>query len=256
MLLIDYSLETPQANLAFDEALLESLEPNSLYQPTTVLQSTLLDSEKSDEPSALESLRLWEMPSMCVIMGRGSKEAEVDLLACAQDGVPVLKRCSGGASIVAGPGCLMYSLLLSLEHRPPLRSIDTTHAFVMQKIHEAIATMVPQIHVQGTCDLSLGNRKFSGNAVKYKREWLLYHGTLLYQFPIATVSRYLKMPPRQPAYREARDHSDFLVNLECNPNSLRQALTVAWKADQPWASHPHSTTILNTMQSILGTKYA
>ncbi len=247
MLLIDYSLETPQANLAFDEALIESVDPNN---------PTANESESERVDAQLESLRLWEMPSMCVVMGRGSKATEVNQAACDADRVPILRRCSGGASIVAGPGCLMYSLLLSLKTRPALRSIDAGHAWVMQRITQAVSSVVPEICLQGTCDLTLRDRKFSGNAVRYKRDWLLYHGTLLYQFPLEAVSRYLEMPPRQPVYRDDRKHDAFLVNLDCDSSRLRQAIQSVWQADQPWESHQHSTSILNTTQRILETKYA
>ncbi len=247
MLLIDYSLETPRANLAFDEAMIETVDPSSLNHP--VWSSEI-------EPSDLESLRLWEMPSTCVVMGRGSKGTEVNRAACDDDRVPILRRCSGGASIVAGPGCLMYSLLLSLVNRPALRSIDVGHSWVMQRVAKAVALVVPEIRLQGTCDLTLRDRKFSGNAVRYKRDWLLYHGTLLYQFPLTTVSRYLEMPPRQPEYRDARKHDDFVVNLDCDPIRLRHALQSVWQADQAWSAHPHATSILNTTQRLLETKYA
>ena len=252
MLLIDHPLATPQANLAFDEAIIESVDPSQAY-PT--LDSSL-DAELPRNPASLESLRLWEISTLCVVMGRGSKPTEVNLTACKKDGIPVLQRCSGGASIVAGPGCLMYSLLLSLENRPNLRSIDTAHAFVMQRIRQAVASIVPDIRLQGTCDLTLRERKFSGNAVRYKRDWLLYHGTLLYRFPLEAIPRYLEMPPRQPSYRQSREHANFLVNLECDSAQLRQALAKEWHANQPWTSHRHATVIHETAQRILAAKYA
>jgi lipoate-protein ligase A len=247
MLLIDYSAPTPQANLAFDEAIIESVDPVK-FDPSASLPETA--------HAELESLRLWEMPKRCVVMGRGSKIAEVNQRKCEQDQVPILKRCSGGASIVAGPGCLMYSLLLSLETRPALRSIDAAHAWVMDRVSQAVSMVVPDVELQGTCDLTLANRKFSGNAVRYKRDWMLYHGTLLYRFPLELISQYLEMPPRQPTYRSSRDHANFLVNLDCDPIALRNAFTVVWQADQPWTSHRHATTLRQTAQRLLATKYA
>lgn len=247
MLLIDHSFQTPQANLAFEEALIESVDPSYVDHPPSV--SEVADAE-------LESLRLWEMPSLCVVMGRGSKIAEVNERKCREDRVPILKRCSGGASIVAGPGCLMYSLLLSLEKRPALRSIDATHAWVMQRVCQAVSRVVPNVQFRGTCDLTLRDRKFSGNAVRYKRNWLLYHGTLLYRFPLEIIPQYLEMPPRQPAYRESRGHADFLVNLDCEPGPLRQAFSNVWQADQPWTSHQHAVTLQETAQRLLDSKFA
>ncbi len=246
MLLIDHSEQTPQANLALDEALIESVDP---------VHPDPLAANSGFSHAELESLRLWEMPELCVVMGRGSKSAEVNQQKCEQDGIPVLKRCSGGASIVAGPGCLMYSLLLSLEKQPSLRSIDAAHAWVMHRVGQAVSMVVPNVQLQGTCDLTLLNRKFSGNAVRYKRDWILYHGTLLYRFPIELIPQYLEMPPRQPIYRGARDHADFLINLGCDPMQLRSAFKVVWQADQPWALHPHAAAIRTTAQRLLDTKY-
>ena len=34
-------------------------------------------------------------------------EVEVDTQACRGRGIPILRRASGGAAIVGGPGCLM-----------------------------------------------------------------------------------------------------------------------------------------------------
>src|SRR5580698_6741719 len=111
MQLLDFTLPTPAENLALDEALLEQAEAGS-------------------EPS--EVLRLWESPQMVVVVGRSSQvPVEVDLAACRTDGLSILRRTSGGLSIVAGPGCLMYSLVLSYENRPHLRSLDTAHRFVL-----------------------------------------------------------------------------------------------------------------------------
>jgi lipoate---protein ligase len=247
MLLIDYSERTPQANLAFEEALLESVDPVQLDPIAALPEYSHLE---------LEALRLWEMPELCVVMGRGSKIAEVHQSSCEQDRIPILKRCSGGASVVAGPGCLMYSLRLSLEARPALRSIDAGHAWVMQRVAQAVSMVVPDIQLQGTCDLTLDNRKFSGNAVRYKRDWMLYHGTLLYRFPLEHIPQYLQMPPRQPLYRDSRIHADFLVNLDCDPASLRSAFKTVWQADQPWVSHPHAVTLRSTAQRLLDTKYS
>ena len=83
---------------------------------------------------------MWESSEVAVVLGRSSqiaREANVD--ACRADNIPILRRCSGGCAVVIGPGCLMYSVLLSYERRPRLaaaggnivkrrRSFDPFHA--------------------------------------------------------------------------------------------------------------------------------
>ena len=165
--LLELTLETPAENLALDEAL-------------------LLAADEANEPQ--ETLRVWEPREPFVVLGSSSRIAdEVRLTDCKARRVAVLRRTSGGAAIVTGPGCLMYALVLSLEARPELRSIDRAHCFVLNHLARAIGTLAAGIAVRGTSDLAIGDRKFSGNSLRMKRAHLLYHGTLLYGFPLELI---------------------------------------------------------------------
>jgi lipoate-protein ligase A len=219
---LDLTLPTPEANLALDEALLEAAETTG--QPNEVL-------------------RVWEPDSTAVIVGRSSQLAdEVELAACRDAGVPVLRRTSGGAAVVIGPGCLMYALVLSYEKRPVLRAVDQAHRVVLGRIASTLRPLIGEICCRGTSDLALGLHKCSGNSVRCKRTHLLYHGTLLYDFPASTIEALLKMPPRQPEYRDGRSHGRFVVNLPLEPEALRRALREAWGVERPLDSWPEQET--------------
>lgn len=222
MLLLDLSLESAAENLALDEALLQ-------------------EAESRDEP--LEVLRLWEFAGSVVVVGRGSRvENEVEVALCKDQGVQILRRSSGGAAIVAGPGCLMYSTVLSYERRPDLRSIEKTHRFVLGQVLSAVQTHFPQATQRGTSDLALDQYKFSGNSLRCRRTHLLYHGTLLYDLPASGIQQYLKMPPRQPDYREGREHERFVRNLPVQANQLRQAVIDQWPIEGTLADWPRELT--------------
>ena len=219
---LDLSLPTPAENLALDEALLET-------------------AEAADRPC--ETLRLWESDRPVVVVGRSSRLAEeVHVDVCRRLGVPVLRRVSGGAAVVAGPGCLMYALVLSLERRPALRAIDQAHRTVLDTLAAALADSAPGLSRRGICDLTLGGRKVSGNAVRVKRRHLLYHGTLLYGFALEWIGRCLAMPPREPDYRNARPHEAFVANLPLPGDAIRRALRAAWRAEQACADWPQAIT--------------
>ena len=213
MELLDLTLATPAENLALDEALLD-------------------EAEQSEQPR--ECLRLWESDRPMVVVGRNSRvDLEVHEDACRAADVPVLRRTSGGCAIVAGPGCLMYAVVLSYELRPELRMLDVAHRFVLETIAAGLRPLLPSVERRGTSDLALGELKFSGNSLRCRRKALLYHGTLLYDFPLELVSKYLKMPPRQPDYRGDREHREFIVNLPMGAGTLRERLTAAWNATTP-----------------------
>src|SRR5215203_1570204 len=109
----DLSLPTPAQNLAFDEAVLEWVE---------------------EKHSGSEFLRLWESTQTMVVVGRSSRvEKEVNVQYCRQERIPILRRSSGGAAIVTGPGCLMYALVLSYVVRPELKDITRAHSFILEQ---------------------------------------------------------------------------------------------------------------------------
>lgn len=219
---LDLTLPTAAENLALDEALLEEAEAAS---------------------TSTEILRLWESPTPLVVVGRSSHvDAEVRVDACRTSGVPVLRRVSGGATIVAGPGCLMYALVLSYERQPHLRMLSNVHRYVLDTLVKAIAPLAPGVQCRGTSDLALGEQKFSGNSVRCRRNHFLYHGTLLYDFPLELIERYLAMPPRMPDYRDGRPHNGFVANLPVQVDSLRHALIAAWDAHQSCRDWPVDRT--------------
>ncbi len=243
MKLLELTLPTPEENLALDEA--------------------LLDQAEAGETSS-EVLRLWEPGAAMVVVGRSSKLVqEVKADECRHRGIPVLRRSSGGTSIVAGPGCLMYAVVLSLTDRPELRAIDQAHRFVLDQLAAALTPLVPDVRCRGTSDLVLGGRekcppaadascdresdtsealKVSGNSVRVKRDWLLYHGTLLYNFPIELIEACLPMPPREPAYRGGRSHRQFVANLPVSCNDLRKAMIAGWQVHDSLEDWPRERT--------------
>lgn len=250
---LDLTLPDAARNLALDEALL--LEADEL---------------PADRP-VRETLRLWEPAAPFVVLGRASQaEVEVRLDVCHARGIPVLRRTSGGATVVAGPGCLMYSLVLDLVRRPELRALDACHRFVLDTTSAALAPLAAGVTCRGTSDLVLDPeratkagagaacaaegpsiaRKVSGNSMQVKRRTVLYHGTLLYEFPLPLVGELLTMPPRQPEYRGGRPHGDFLANLGVGAAELRAQLRAAWQATNTRSDWPQAA-----VERLLAEKY-
>jgi lipoate---protein ligase len=222
MQFLDLTLDTPAENLALDEALLLAAESGSHEG---------------------ELLRLWEPREFMVVLGSSSHILdEVRLPTCRQRRIEVLRRTSGGAAILAGPGSLMYALILDRRQRPELRGIDTTHQWVLERLAAAIGRIVPSVERRGTSDLAVRERKFSGNSLRVRRDWLLYHGTLLYSFPLRLLDACLGTPPRQPAYRSGRRHSHFVINLPLDAKTLRETVRSAFDAGEPPATWPQDLT--------------
>lgn len=215
---LDLTLPSPEANLALDELLLARAEAGGN-----------------------QTLRFWESSSYFVVLGLGCKvDDDVNTPACVADQVPVLRRASGGGTVLQGPGCLSYALVLRIADHEPLRSITATNAYIMETMRDALAPIAGPLAFQGISDLSIEGLKISGNAQRRKKDWVLFHGTFLYAFDAQKVERYLRIPKRQPDYRANRAHSDFLRNLTVTTSDIKTAVRSIWKATQ---SAPSDTFI-------------
>lgn len=219
MKLLDLTLPTPVENVALDEALLDAAESGD----------------------SGEVLRLWEPAEHFVVAGRSSNlKVEIDLDACRRDRIAVVRRSSGGAAIVAGPGCLMYGVVLSYKRLPRLRMIDQAHSHVLGIVATALSKLGIDAKHQGLSDMVWNGRKISGNSLRCKRDHLLYHGTLLYRFDIGRISKFLRMPPRLPEYRAGREHAQFVANLPASVSDLRNAVITAFQAGEPATQWPQA----------------
>jgi lipoate-protein ligase A len=217
---LELTLPTPAANLACDEALMDMCE------------------EGYDQ----DILRFWEPQECFVVLGYSSKiSSEVHLSSCERHRIPVLRRSSGGGTVLQGPGCLNYSLVLQIRDQGPFKTITETSAFVMNSHKQALEPLIGrEIEIQGFTDMTLKGAKFSGNAQRRKRRFLLFHGTFLLRLDIALVEELLPLPVKQPAYRQSRGHRDFLTNLSIAPEAIRSALGKQWKATEALERTPHS----------------
>jgi len=218
MIQCDLTLSSPTENLACDEALLDLCEDGLCN----------------------ELLRFWEPSQYFVVLGYANQaRTEVNLPFCKQHGIPVLRRCTGGGTVVQGPGCLNYSLILRSDDSGPFHSIPATNDFVLKRHMEALAaTLRAPVSMQGQSDLTVGGLKFSGNAQRRKKHFLIFHGTFLLRLDLAMVEKILPLPSRQPTYRANRSHSDFLMNLHVQPDLLKRALLKAWAASEPLSEIP------------------
>jgi lipoate-protein ligase A len=218
MKLLDQTFPTPEQNLACDEALLDCAEAGE----------------------GEETLRFWEPANPFVVLGHSNRSArEVDASACEHLGIPVLRRCSGGGTVLQGPGCLNYALILRLDTAPTLASVTQANHFIMGRHRDALSALLCQpVEVEGVTDLVIAGRKFSGNAQRRKRHFLLFHGTFLLNLDLRLVEQVLLLPPKQPEYRGNRGHLDFLRNLHVSAAAVKEVLGASWQANLPLPSTP------------------
>ncbi len=215
----DLTLAAPAENLACDEVLLELAEEGG---------------------TAGEVLRVWEPMQYFVVVGYANRvAAEVNLPFCQANTIPVLRRCTGGGTVLQGPGCLNYSLVLRISESSPLQNIPATNDFILRRHQAALSELLQApIEMQGHTDLAIGGLKVSGNSQRRKRHFLLFHGTFLLHLDISLVEKALPLPSKKPDYRLNRSHNDFLLNIKVPSSRAKEALVKCWGATQPFTRIP------------------
>lgn len=202
--LIEQKFTSTEENLAFDALLLS-------------------EAETGQRPV---SLRFWEAREYTVVLGRGSIASDdIFIDRCKKDGIKVLQRISGGGTVLLGKGCVNYSAIIPYIHNPALKTIKKSFQFILEKIIFNFKKAGINLNLEPVSDLSLDNKKVSGNAQARKKMFLLHHGTFLYDFDIDRISFYLKNPKKYPVYRNSRAHKDFLTNLNLPRGQIINLLT-------------------------------
>lgn len=187
------------------------------------------------EHTGEEFLWIWTLSTWAVILGRSSQpEQEVFVETCLQDRVPILRRVSGGGTVLQGPGCLNFSLILQRARDPSFRSVAGTLDWILDSLVAALQPLCPTLSRAGTGDLVLGDRKVCGTAQRRLHRALLFHGSILWGMDLTRMERYLRRPPRQPFYRRDRSHEAFLTQLPLPPDRIRACLLQIWPVDQTW----------------------
>ena len=166
-------LLTAAEQLAVDEAILDQAESGQL-------ENTVV--------------RTWQAAAPAVVLGSSSELLkEVNRDTCSKLNIPILRRPSGGATVILGPGCIMWSIVTPCKAVPPLEAI---HAAMLDPLAATLSATGRDVAREGTSDLVIRAagraKKISGNALRVRRQSVLYHGTLLDTFPLELVEQLLR----------------------------------------------------------------
>ena len=148
-------------------------------------------------------------PGAAIVLGiSGKPRALCDVDRAAKDGVPMVKRFSGGGTVVVDDACALHSWIVAAAAAPcapfPREIMDFTGGIYGR----ALATA----EVLRENDYVLGERKFGGNAQSITKDRWLHHTSFLFELRPRNMA-YLTLPEKRPDYRGDRDHLDFLTGL-------------------------------------------
>jgi lipoate-protein ligase A len=196
-------------------------------------------------------LRIWQNPP-CVVVGRAQRaEREADLAACAEAGIPVLRRASGGGAVYHDLGNLNITLAVP-GWAPGLAA----------GLASLLAGMLTRLGVPAEArerGVFAGPVKVSGLASQLTRTASLAHATLLVTTPADRVLAFLRPAPPDPhpldSHRSpVRPLSDLAGGFTV-PAAREAVLAAAARRYGPLAPRPLRAAERQWQQRLLAERY-
>ncbi|WP_316359564.1 lipoate--protein ligase family protein [Candidatus Neptunichlamydia sp. REUL1] len=146
-----------------------------------------------------------------IIMGISGKPEElVNASMMKKAPIPLIKRYSGGGTVIVDDNTLFVSFIFQKEvhdfpcfPEPILRWSESFY----QK-----ALGIPNFQLREN-DYVIGDYKCGGNAQYIQKHRFVHHTTFLWDFDPSNMD-YLLHPKKTPKYREGRSHDQFLCRLK------------------------------------------
>ena len=157
-----------------------------------------------------------------VVMGISGKPEElVNLPALHEKNIPLIKRYSGGGTVIVDHDTVFVSMLCKAALH-----LAKPYPESIMKWSESLYKSVICHNDFSLCenDFAIGNLKFGGNAQYITKSKWMHHTTLLWDYEDEKMDL-LKLPAKRPKYRSDRTHSDFLCRLK-NYMVSKEALVV------------------------------
>ena len=153
-----------------------------------------------------------------IVVGRTNRlEDWVFVESIQEDGIPLIRRFSGGGAVYHDLNCLNYSFMLpksmleGLLHRKASDALNPSLyiGFFRRLVIQALQRCGDGFTETGISDISLHGLKISGNAQRLSLHLVLHHGTVLLRCPLEAYERYLRIPPNRPGIL----HAGFVSGL-------------------------------------------
>ncbi len=149
-----------------------------------------------------------------IVMGISAKAEEMVNLNAVQSSprqIPLLRRFSGGGTVVVDEKTLFFTLILSKSHIP-----STSHGpkeYLQWVFHTIAPAFKPYSLTLAENDFALYDKKIGGNAQCFTKDRLLHHTSFLWEWDQEKM-KLLRHPSKIPAYRRDRKHHDFCGKLQ------------------------------------------
>lgn len=178
----------------------------------------------------------WE-PSAVSIGCFQSVEEEVDVEACREKGVDIVRRRTGAGAVYHDrDGEVTYSVICPLDMVE--KDISSSYRTICGWIIDALDLLGLQGQFHPINDVLVGGRKISGSAQTRRGGVFLMHGTLLFDLDPGTMFSVLKVGREKLSDKEIEEFDQrvtcILNEIDLPWHLVLKALRVAFTCEKDW----------------------
>lgn len=137
---------------------------------------------------------------------------EINIDACRADNVRIVARRGGGGTVVLSDGMCITVVVGRRNGRYAQPIFNSIHQSMITVLVEA---GVDGCERRGISDIAINDKKVLGSSMYLgnKPDYYYYQSSFMVSSDITLISKYLRYPPREPDYRQKRDHGEFCTTL-------------------------------------------
>ncbi|MBP6976804.1 MAG: lipoate--protein ligase [Lentimicrobiaceae bacterium] len=165
-------------------------------------------------------IMLWRNTPAVIIGKHQNPHREVNLTFARENHLPVIRRITGGGTVYQDMGDINFTFIRSEQTNPMINYGAILHPLIsiMNSWH------IP-CKMTGKSDITIHDRKISGNAQHIFKNRILHHGTLLYASNLEDLNSALTPTSRGYHDRSIRSNPYPVANISdflSNPPSIEQ----------------------------------
>lgn len=156
---------------------------------------------------------LWEPDKNYLVLGqRDNPETSINLEKALEDGITILKRPSGGHSVLLSPKTIVIAIsITNLDISKTKKFFEACNDSIIDALN---SQRIVGIGKKGISDLAHGDFKIMGSSMYRPKNHTFFHAVLNVSESPENIAKYLLHPKTEPGYRMGRTHSDFITSLK------------------------------------------
>lgn len=178
-----------------------------------VLKYNLPDINILDDIHPDLKFKTWQPDSIYLILGQSNSITDSLINEQVEENkITVFKRPSGGQTVILTPNTLVISTIITASKFVNPDVYFTTINKLIINILEKEG--IKNLHLKGTSDITIGEKKILGSAIYRNHNKVFYHAVLNVSERTDLMEKYIKHPVKEPDYRMGRSHAEFVTSLK------------------------------------------